>query len=77
MFYHGIAELQRTSVNQFIKKRGAGYVPNNTVNSLSRCAYPLGDSFDPIQRDTVIEAVECRSRSFGRSSLPRMRRFSL
>lgn len=33
MLYHGVAELQRTSANQFIKKRGAGYVPNNTVNS--------------------------------------------
>lgn len=67
MFYHDIAELQKTSANQFVKKSGAGYVPNNADNPLSRCAYSLGDTFDPIPRDTVIEEIECRSRSFGSS----------
>ena len=74
MFYYDIVELQRASANQFIKKRGAGYVPNHIVNSLSRCAYPLSDSSDPIQRDTVIEETECRLGRVRRTSLHSMRR---
>ena len=58
-------------------ERDTDYVPNNTPNSLSRCAYPLGDSFDPIQRNTVIEATKCRSRGFRSSSLPCRRSFYL
>lgn len=74
MSYYNIAEFQRTSANQFIMKRGAGYVPNNIVNSLSRRTHPLGDTSDPIQRDTVIEEIERRFRGIRCSSLPRMRR---
>lgn len=56
-----------------IDERGADYVPNNIVNSLSRCAYPISDSSDQIQRDTVFEEIECRLGRVRRTSLPRVR----
>ena len=74
MLYYDIAELQRTSANQLFKKRGAGSVPNDSVNSLSCCINPLGDTSDQIQRDTVIEEIKCRLGRVRRTSMPRMRR---
>ena len=60
-----------------IDERGADYVPNDSVNSLSCCINPFGDTSDQIQRDTVIKEVKRRSRSVRNSSLPHMCRFSL
>lgn len=55
-------------------ERGADYVPNDFVNSLSCSTDPLGDTSDQIQRNTVLEEIECRLGRFRRASLPRMRR---
>lgn len=57
-----------------IDERGADYVPNDFVNSLSCCIDPLSDASDQIQRNTVFEKIECRLGRIRRSSLPRMRR---
>lgn len=57
-----------------IDERGADYVPNDSVNSLSCCIDPLDDAFDQIQRDTVFEEIECGLGRIRYSSLPRMRR---
>lgn len=56
-----------------IDERGADYVPNDSVNSLSCCTNPLGDTSDQIQRDTVFEETECRLGRVRRTSLPSMR----
>lgn len=57
-----------------IDERGADYVSNDSLNSLSCSADPLGDTSDKIQRDTVFEEIECRLGRVRRASLPRMRR---
>lgn len=60
-----------------IDERGADYVPNDSVNSLSCCTNPLGDTSDQIQRDTVFEEIECRLGRVRCSSLSRVRRVSV
>lgn len=57
-----------------IDERGADYVPNDSVNSLSCCINPFGDTSDQIQRDTVIEEIKCRLGCVRCISVPRMRR---
>lgn len=55
-----------------IDERGADYVPNDSLNSLSCSTDPLGDTSDKIQRDTVFEEIECRLGRVRRTSMSRM-----
>ena len=55
-----------------IDERGADYVPNDSVNSLSCSTDPLGDTSDQIQGNTVFEEIECRLGRFRRTSMSRM-----